>query len=109
MGIQLIMFGGENCRITEMMIPVVRQLQQRLRAESRAINIRYVNASRSPVLNGKWGVRVTPTFFVTDEGPPPTGGPERIYARMQGTVSLEALYQVLVSLDGAWRGVPIPR
>lgn len=105
MSVQLIIFGSPSCRITQMMLPIVQQVRQETNAEGRNIQYRYVDASQTPVLNGKWGVSQTPTFFIIGEDT----GEYRIYGRLQGPLTASGLKTALVALSGPWLGQPIPR
>ena len=101
MGLKLIIFGSDTCRITSMMLPVFHQVKREIAAQGLPVEIRYVNARLTPYLNYQWGVRATPTYFLVDDS--------RIYTRMQGMMTAQELMRVITSLAGAWRGAPRPR
>lgn len=105
----LVMFGGETCRITQQMIPVVKAFMADWQQHTgQAPRIAYVNSSRQPQLNGQWGVTGTPTFFVIDSTPPPACQKPLVYARVEGFLTQDALTVLYRSLAGSWRGMAVP-
>lgn len=105
----LVMFGGETCRITQQMLPVVRAFMNDWQQHTgQAARVAYVNASRQPQLNAQWGVTGTPTFFVIDPVPSPACGKLLVHARLQGFITQDALTVLYTSMAGAWRGMAVP-
>lgn len=105
----LVMFGGETCRITQQMLPVVRGFMDAWRQHTgQNPRVAYVNASRQPQLNGLWGVTGTPTFFVIDTAPSAACGVPLVHARLQGSLTQDALTVLYTSMAGPWRGMAVP-
>lgn len=105
----LVMFGGETCRITKQMIPVVQAFMADWQQHTgQPPRVAYVNASRQPQLNGQWGVTGTPTFFVIDSQTPPACQQPLVYSRFEGFITQDALTVLYRSLTGPWRGMAVP-